>query len=136
MSYDKEPVIAVGAVSLDGQRMTYSSCGPNSAQPKPDLVAPGAGINAACAGTPDCVTAMGGTSMAAPHVAGAIALVLSKCKKQPNKTFPNANQIRAALTKCTQGTQHRYRRFTPGSGFGLLDAAALFQELTKSDPTP
>jgi hypothetical protein len=36
---DGPAVIAVGAVDADGRRMTYSSCGPNSAQPKPDLVA-------------------------------------------------------------------------------------------------
>src|SRR5262249_15158838 len=37
---DGPAVIAVGAVNLDGQRLTYSSCGPNSTHPKPDLVGP------------------------------------------------------------------------------------------------
>ena len=37
---DGPAVVAVGAVSLDGHRLLYSSCGPNSPQPKPDLVAP------------------------------------------------------------------------------------------------
>ena len=37
---DGPAVIAVGAVSTEGRRMSYSSCGPNSTQPKPDLVAP------------------------------------------------------------------------------------------------
>ena len=36
---DGPEVIAVGAVDEDGRRMTYSSCGPNSTKPKPDLVA-------------------------------------------------------------------------------------------------
>src|SRR5262249_29115873 len=36
---DGPEVIAVGAVDADGKRLTYSSCGPNSRQPKPDLVA-------------------------------------------------------------------------------------------------
>ena len=36
---DGPEVIAVGAVDAAGLRMTYSSCGPNSSRPKPDLVA-------------------------------------------------------------------------------------------------
>src|SRR5262249_54647048 len=36
---DGPEVIAVGAVDADGQRTPYSSCGPNSKEPKPDLVA-------------------------------------------------------------------------------------------------
>src|SRR5208282_911361 len=37
---DGPEVIAVGAVDDVGKRAPYSSCGPNSACPKPDLVAP------------------------------------------------------------------------------------------------
>jgi hypothetical protein len=37
---DNPAVLAVGAVDQEGHRQSYSSCGPNSAQPKPDLVAP------------------------------------------------------------------------------------------------
>lgn len=37
---DGPEVIAVGAVDSDGRRAAYSSCGPNSTRPKPDLVAP------------------------------------------------------------------------------------------------
>jgi hypothetical protein len=36
---DGPEVIAVGAVDHTGRRMIYSSCGPNSTKPKPDLVA-------------------------------------------------------------------------------------------------
>ena len=39
---DGPEVIAVGAVADDGRRAPYSSCGPNSTAPKPDLVAAGA----------------------------------------------------------------------------------------------
>jgi hypothetical protein len=37
---DGPEVIAVGAVDPEGHRLAYSSCGPNSDRPKPDLVAP------------------------------------------------------------------------------------------------
>jgi subtilisin family serine protease len=36
---DGPEVVAVGAVDLSGRRVGYSSCGPNSPAPKPDLVA-------------------------------------------------------------------------------------------------
>jgi subtilisin family serine protease len=37
---DGPAVLAVGAVDERGRRISYSSCGPNSKQPKPDLAAP------------------------------------------------------------------------------------------------
>jgi subtilisin family serine protease len=37
---DGPSVVAIGAVDQDGHRTLYSSCGPNSSRPKPDLVAP------------------------------------------------------------------------------------------------
>lgn len=37
---DGPEVIAVGAIDADGRRLPYSSCGPNSSRPKPDLAAP------------------------------------------------------------------------------------------------
>jgi hypothetical protein len=37
---DGPEVLAVGAVDRHGQRAPYSSCGPNSCRPKPDLVGP------------------------------------------------------------------------------------------------
>jgi subtilisin family serine protease len=37
---DGPEVVTVGAVDYEGRRHAYSSCGPNSSQPKPDVVAP------------------------------------------------------------------------------------------------
>ena len=68
---DAPAVIAVGAVADDGQRLEYSSCGPNSSHPKPDLVAP--------VPFPSLWRArpFAGTSAAAPQAAALAALCWS-----------------------------------------------------------
>jgi subtilisin family serine protease len=82
---DGPEVIAVGAVDGDGRRMSYSSCGPNSSQPKPDLVAPvpfPSGFRSA---------PFAGTSAASPQAAAVAALCWSR---HPDWS---AGQVRAAL---------------------------------------
>jgi len=128
-------VIAVASVApaLPLQVATYSSYGPTRDQrDKPDLAAPGESIYAAKAGTFDDVEAMSGTSMAAPHVSGAVALLLSRQEKLAKSTPAgglkqfNAAQIRAALS---QTSQNYNGRSTPSMGYGVLDVEGFLKVL-------
>ncbi len=117
-------VIAVGAVTAALPLWTpdFTSFGPTrDGRQKPEVVAPGVNIVGADARTGTGCSVMSGTSMAAPHVTGAIALLYSHLSKRKQR-LPNAAQIRAALT---QQTQNFTGRFTPGGGYGVIDVQAL-----------
>lgn len=118
-------VIAVGAVpaAFPLRPPPFTSFGPTrDRRQKPEVVAPGVDVIGADARTGAGCRPDSGTSMAAPHVTGAIALLFSHLSKQ-GSTLPNAAQIRAALT---QQTQNFSGRFTPSGGYGVIDVQALF----------
>jgi endonuclease G len=117
-------VIAVGAVDT-GQPYRvgkFSSYGPTrDRRNKPEIVAPGVAVEAARGGTFDGVLPMNGTSMAAPHVTGAIALLLSRMAKS-GQPVPTATQATAALR---QAARNATGSFTNGQGYGVIDVKAL-----------
>ncbi|GIG68600.1 S8 family serine peptidase [Phytomonospora endophytica] len=88
-------VLTVGAVDGEGATANFSSRGPvlGNHELKPDLTAPGVAITGAALGSPGEVpyTRMSGTSMATPHVVGAVALIR---QAHPDWT---AQQVKAAL---------------------------------------
>ncbi|QSB14625.1 S8 family serine peptidase [Natronosporangium hydrolyticum] len=118
-----EHALTVGATDHHDQPADFSSRGPRPGDSaiKPELVAPGVDVVAArAAGTSsgqlidDYYTAMSGTSMAAPHAAGAAAIV---AQQHPDDT---AAELKARLVATAEPLDER----VSFQGGGRLDAAA------------
>lgn len=90
-----DPALAEAAPTLTNTISTFSSRGPASHGPgiKPDVTAPGDRIFSVASGLGTQSSAKGGTSMAAPHVAGFAALLLSN----PRYASWTPNQIKALI---------------------------------------
>ena len=92
---------------------------------KPDLSAPGNKIisaQSACDPEDEATVPDTGTSMAAPHVTGALALVMSH-RENSGQPQLNAVQLRAGLTRTVYGVPNRHHI---GLGYGVLNIEKLF----------
>jgi len=121
-------VIAVGAVeAAEPIRVgVFSSFGPtrDGAEDRPDLCAPGVQITAAKSGTVDGVVTGDGTSFAAPHVTGAVALALSRAAEL-GAPWPTASHLRAILRRNNKLGNKFWDR---GQGWGVLDVTRLLED--------
>ncbi|MEH7429809.1 S8 family peptidase [Priestia megaterium] len=88
-------VISVGAIALDKTFPCFTDT--NS---QIDLVAPGKGIYSTLPMSNGGYGISDGTSMAAPHVTGALALLINKCEKEFDRPLTE-NEIYAQLIKRT-----------------------------------
>jgi subtilisin family serine protease len=119
-------VITVGAINVakdDTITATkFTSLGPTrDGRNKPDVSAPGANVLAAKSGTSSGAFADDGTSMAAPFVAGAVALLLSRTVAKGDP-WPTSAQVCPVLR---QKTRIRNVAWHPAQGFGVVDVTAL-----------
>ncbi|GAA2142086.1 S8 family peptidase [Streptomyces synnematoformans] len=121
--------LTVGAAVATGRPAHYSSVGPTRGtfRAKPDLMAPGSGIVAARSGggTADPYTSMNGTSMAAPHVAGAAALLL---EKHPGWGW---ERVKTALMTTADGDPDR--TVSQVAGAGMLDVPGALTDTLEFD---
>ncbi|MFD3597608.1 S8 family serine peptidase, partial [Streptomyces sp. NPDC058656] len=123
-----ESALTVGAVDGDDKLAEFSSRGPRVGDGgiKPDVTAPGVDITAAAAPgsvieqevgqNPEGYLTISGTSMAAPHVAGAAAILK---QRHPDWTYA---ELKGALTASTIGGAN-YRPYQQGSGRIAVDRA-------------
>ncbi len=105
-------VIAVGCIDQNRAVCSWTSQGPQV-----DLAAPGNAIQSTWFTSDTALMRAAGTSMSAPHVAGAAALVLAA---HPNAT---ASQIRAALEGNAQDVGAAGRDDATGAGLVRADLA-------------
>jgi serine protease AprX len=100
----------------------FSSRGPTGdGRCKPDLVAPGEKIEAPVPGDEDALRRMDGTSMAAPHVSGAAALLIARHRELSG----NPEKIKQILCK-TATDLGRERYF---QGHGMVDILRALQSV-------
>ena len=123
--------ITVGATTSGAAPVmaSFSSAGPTpvSLRLKPDVVAPGSSI---LSSQPGGWGELSGTSMATPHVAGAVALLL---QRHPDWT---PAQVKAALTATARPLGAGEARVGPTrAGAGLVDVAAADNPLVMPAPT-
>nr|WP_209318592.1 S8 family peptidase [Falsiroseomonas selenitidurans] len=116
-----EAVVSVAAITSTGARASYSNYGATSV----DLGAPGSSIHSIAAN--GGYTTMSGTSMAAPHVTGAIALYAAANPED------SAAEIRSALLNATTATASLEGRTVTG---GRLDVARMLEIGAAPDAEP
>ncbi|WP_344679061.1 S8 family serine peptidase [Saccharopolyspora taberi] len=130
-----DAALTVGAVDRQDGLAQFSSRGPRVGDGaiKPDITAPGVGIVAALHGDGTIgepvdgrYTALSGTSMATPHVAGAAALL---AQAHPDWT---GAQLKAALTGSAKPNP-ALTAFEQGSG--RVDVPAALAQTATSEPT-
>jgi subtilisin family serine protease len=109
--------ITVGATDINDFAASFSNFGPCL-----DLYAPGVDVLSAGNGCDNCTQVFSGTSMSAPHVAGAAALILSA------NPFWSSQQVASAMTGSA----------TPGVivGAGSSPNRLLFVDWTQAAPPP
>jgi uncharacterized repeat protein (TIGR01451 family) len=106
---------AVGATDQDDEVANFSSRGPSPwGQVRPHVAAPGVNVNSALPG--GSYAPKNGTSMAAPHVAGTVALMMSA---QPNLTITQTAYILTRTAVPLSGSVPNN-----DTGYGRVDAYA------------
>jgi len=133
--------IAVGMVrSNDGSLLLGSSRGPtDDGRLKPDLVAPGAslapnfGIKTTTITTADDYNVGVGTSFAAPHVSGIIALMIQDWRNNHGNPDPVPSTVKAILLHTAKDIDNIGPDYN--TGFGIVNASIAIDKIREDTST-
>ena len=123
--------ITVGAATTDRRMASFSAAGPTplSLRLKPEIAAPGVDVLSAAPARKGLWDQLSGTSMAAPHVAGAAALLL-----QRHPTWTPA-QVKSALATTAQPARDTRGDASPTrAGGGFIDVVRADRPLLFASP--
>jgi subtilisin family serine protease len=115
--------LTIGAVDSSDTRASFSNYGM-----KVDLFAPGVNITSAWIGSDNATNTISGTSMAAPHVAGIVALYL--------QTDPSAAPLTTDSDVRKYGSRRRVINTGPNSDNGVAYSRFNFSVPHLADTTP
>ncbi|MDQ4009576.1 MAG: S8 family serine peptidase [Actinomycetota bacterium] len=136
-----QKTIVVG--SYDAHKPTlpisfFSSAGPTrDGREKPEVSAPGHAVVAAASRTTNGTTRMSGTSMAAPAVAGAVALLLASARADGRSL--TVDEIRDVVIATARSAPPAPGGWDARYGVGRISAAAMISRFLKmpvDGPTP
>lgn len=139
---DYSDVIGVGASAVDDTLASFSSVGPSRRGIiKPDVSAPGLNVRSAWHTSDSSFKSISGTSMATPHTAGVIALLLSH---QSNLSY---DRIYSSLSStCSTAVLKGPGKSCGGVsettfpnnafGYGVIHASNALASLDGKNPTP
>jgi subtilisin family serine protease len=131
----------IGATDIGNGIASFSSRGPSSftARLKPDVVAPGVNVRSSLRNGTNSYGALNGTSMAAPHVAGVVALLWSAAPNLRGDVEATEALLRKTATPITtaQDCGNIVAGATPNNtfGYGLVNALPAVQAATALSAT-
>eukprot|EP00002_Diphylleia_rotans_P006026 TRINITY_DN152_c0_g1_i6.p1 TRINITY_DN152_c0_g1~~TRINITY_DN152_c0_g1_i6.p1 ORF type:complete len:464 (+),score=78.92 TRINITY_DN152_c0_g1_i6:57-1448(+) len=130
---DNQGAFSVGASDLNDNIGSFSSRGPGRiVAQKPEISAPGVSVNSAWYTSDSAYARLSGTSMAAPHIAGAAALLISSRpgisideieRVFVSTTFKRMQQPTSGATSCGGIAYNTYPNYIYGYGRIQVDAA-------------
>jgi subtilisin family serine protease len=137
-----EGSFSVGSTTSSDTLSSFSSRGPvtvdGSNRLKPNVVAPGSSVRSALKSTPTSYGTMSGTSMAGPHVAGAVALLISahpalRGKVELLELLLEKTAVPTVSGASTCGGIPPTTIPNPSFGWGRIDAFAAVQAVLLAD---